>query len=252
MKKLTAKIKRLITAAVLLSGSAAASAGIIFQTADLPVAGVNTPASEWNGLPPNSFIEGPVISHGQWVGAGFSLDSATLVESVEIFGTRDVGSGYFAAITAVNPHTGLPDFSPLSIEANALASVIFDLGATHGHQLISTAFDIVLAAGDYALIVGAGCFPSRDCEGPYTQATGAGGVTYVFASDSATFIVANDFEDGQGRWFESGTIRHGPGEPATTAWYMALKGQAIAVPEPSTLALLGIGLLGAQLVRRKV
>jgi hypothetical protein len=215
-----------ITASLVILGFSPARAALIYESAGTgPGTGSSVVISPWYDF-----------SAPAWFGARFGLAQPVEVSAVggRIYVYGD-GPMLFAAIVTLPLPEGLPSWSPLDIEAHALAVTLFDAPDTADADVLAP-LSVTLPPGNYGLVFGSGFF----------GATGDGGIEFGSpALPGASFLGATfPPQAPSASWFH-GTSGPFPG----FAPRIVIEG--MVVPEPSVTGLLAIGLTGLPLVRRR-
>ena len=207
-------LRNFAVAAVL---SAAAFAAPVFARAD-----VILETASYTGADAGDYS----IYATRWIGAAFTLDTTTEITSIGAqFGRYSYGT-FFGAIIPISTITGLPDFAPTDIAADALASTVFSVPGG-GAADLSEPLSVTLAAGSYAVVFGSGAF----------GADGSGGV-----SDDNDTIGTPSFVSYFDVWYGD-TWSSDPYDGAR----LTVFGVA-AVPEAATWAMITLGFLGLAFV----
>jgi hypothetical protein len=99
--------------------------------------------------------QGGMLTGTGWATWRFEVTGTSF--AVSAIGGRLLAEGdLFGAIIPVNSTTGLPDFRPSDIQANALAGKAFSPPIVSTDYL--TPLNVVLQPGDYALVIGGGLY----------------------------------------------------------------------------------------------
>jgi len=204
----------LIAAFALYGGQA--SADIIYESATLGTTGLN--------------VGGWGLWDTQYLGSRFTVNTETVVTSIS--GHMEGEGTLFGAIVKLSGPGALPVGSPFT-GSELLASGTFTASEPSSEQTL--AMLVTLAPGDYGVIFGTGLF----------GATGLGGMPQASDTGSVDIGSASYFF-----WF---------GDPTGPSWQdggfnavrFVVNGETESVPEPSTFLLLGAGLGGLALLRRR-
>lgn len=212
-------LQRALITLVCLVAATNATAVVIYESATLGTTGHN----------------GGFSVDDQFLGSRFELSEATQVTSI---GGHVGGSGtVWAALFALSDATSaLPTFGGADPALHALAFAILDLDLAVGSALVTAGLaggPTVLGPGSYGIVIGdAGFFGT----------TGSGVMPTSFSS-GATDIGSPTyfFHNGGGVWLNGGfdEVR------------FEVNGNAIDTPEPATLGLAGLALIGAARARRR-
>jgi len=207
----------------------AALAAVLASASILPAhAAVILETASFTGNDPGDYPVYGDATDGRFIGARFSVDQTTDITSVGVGLGRSGYGTLFAAIVALDPTTGFPAYTAADLAANALAHTVFAVPSTIAD--LSAEISVTLAAGDYGVVFGSGLF-GADGVGPVTSGNANIGHPSLFQFLS---VVDSD-------WISQ----------SADGIRIVVEGEPAAVPEPMSLALLGSGLVGLVLTRRR-